>query len=152
RGFILITLPIRNYAALPVPDANRPESWVLEVVRRQLERFGFTTRDLGLIEAMFRAGHIALGLDGTDEADRDLALAGLSAARQTRVALALLIGADDEVAFAHLGARDAQILGRVELVQNQGVAVPADELLDQHRIALLIDDDIAAAGRRLERV
>jgi hypothetical protein len=77
-GFILITLPLRHYAALPVPDANRPESWVLEAVRRQLEQHGFATRDLGLIEAILRAGHIALALDGTNEADRDLALAAFA--------------------------------------------------------------------------
>src|ERR1700730_9193246 len=65
---------------------------------------------------------------------------------------ALLIGADDEVAFAHLGARDAQILGRIELTPAQGVAVPANELLDQHGVALFVDDDVAAAGRGLERV
>jgi hypothetical protein len=77
-GFILITLPFRHYAALPVPDANRPESWMLEVVRRQLEQYGFATRDVGLIDAMLRAGHIALALDGTNEADRDLALAAFA--------------------------------------------------------------------------
>jgi hypothetical protein len=77
-GFILIMLPLRHYAALPVPDANRPESWVLEVVRRQLEQFGLVTRDLGLIDAMLRAGHIALALDGTNEADRDMALAAFA--------------------------------------------------------------------------
>jgi ligand-binding sensor domain-containing protein len=77
-GFILIALPLRHYAALPVPDANRPESWILEIVRRQLERHGFTTRDLGLVDAMLRAGHIAVALDGTNEVDRDLALAAFA--------------------------------------------------------------------------
>jgi hypothetical protein len=77
-GFILIALPVRHYASLPAPEANRPESWVLEAVRRQLEQFGLPTRDLGLIEAMLRAGHIALALDGTNEADRDLALAAFA--------------------------------------------------------------------------
>jgi hypothetical protein len=77
-GFILILLRLRHYAALPVPDPNRPESWVLEAVRRQLEQFGFATRDLGLIEAMLRAGQIALALDGTNEADRDLSLAAFA--------------------------------------------------------------------------
>ena len=77
-GFILITLPLRHFAALPVPDANRPESWVLEAVRRQLEQHGFATRDIGLIDAMLRAGQIALALDGTNEADRDLALAAFA--------------------------------------------------------------------------
>jgi hypothetical protein len=77
-GFILITLPLRNYAALPVPNANRPESWVLEAVRRQLEQYGLATSDIGLVEAMLKAGHIALALDGTNEADRDLALAAFA--------------------------------------------------------------------------
>jgi hypothetical protein len=77
-GFILITLPLRLYATLPVPDANRPESWVLETVRRQLEPSGFATRDIGLIDAMLKAGHIALALDGTNEADRDVALAAFA--------------------------------------------------------------------------
>ena len=58
-----------------MPDANRPESWILENVRRQLEQHGFTTRDLGLVDAMLRAGHIAVALDGTNEVDRDLGLA-----------------------------------------------------------------------------
>ena len=85
-GFILIMLPLRDYAALPAPDANRPESWVLEAVRRQLEQFGFATRDLGLIDAMLRAGHIALALDGANEADRDLSLAAFAGQfRQTRL-------------------------------------------------------------------
>ena len=55
-GFILIMLPVRHYATLTPPEANRPESWVLEAVRRRLEQFGFATRDLGLIEAMLKAG------------------------------------------------------------------------------------------------
>jgi len=74
-GFILITLPVRYFAAVPPPDANKPETWVLEVVRRRLEQFGLATEDLGLIKAMLNAGHIALALDGINEADRDIALA-----------------------------------------------------------------------------
>ena len=74
HGFILIMLPVRHFAALTPPDANKPQSWVLEAVRLRLEQFGFTIRDLGLIEAMLKAGHIALALDGTNEADRDGAL------------------------------------------------------------------------------
>ena len=77
-GFILITVQLRHYASLPVPDPNRPESWVLETVRRQLEQRGFITRDTGLIDAMLRTGLIALALDGTNEADRDLALANFA--------------------------------------------------------------------------
>jgi hypothetical protein len=77
-GFVLIAIPLRHYAALPVPDANRPESWILEIVRRQLEQHGFATRDLGLVDAMLRAGHMALALDGTNEVDRDLALAAFA--------------------------------------------------------------------------
>jgi hypothetical protein len=77
-GFILIALSLRHYAALPVPDANRPESWVLEIVRRRLEQHGFTTRDRGLVDALLKAGHIAVALDGTNEVDRDLALAAFA--------------------------------------------------------------------------
>ena len=47
-------------------------------MRRQLEQFGFATQDRGLIEAMLRAGQIAFALDGTNEADRDLALAAFA--------------------------------------------------------------------------
>src|ERR1044071_1334015 len=64
----------------------------------------------------------------------------------------LLVDADDEVAFRTLGARDPQLLLRVQPPQHQGVALPAQELLDQHRLVALVDDDVAAAGRRLERV
>jgi hypothetical protein len=77
-GFILIAVPLRYYAALPMPDANRPESWILEIVRRQLEQHGFITRDLGLVDAMLKAGHIAVVLDGTNEVDRDPALAAFA--------------------------------------------------------------------------
>jgi hypothetical protein len=77
-GFFLIVLPVRHYSTLPVPDANRPESWVLEAVRRQLEQFDFATREIGLIDAMLKAGHIALALDGTNEADREVALAAFA--------------------------------------------------------------------------
>jgi hypothetical protein len=69
---------LRRYAALPVPDANRPESWVLEIVRRRLEQYGFTTRDLGLVDALLKAGGIAVALDGTNEVDRDHALAAFA--------------------------------------------------------------------------
>src|ERR1700682_997478 len=42
---------------------------------------------------------------------------------------ALLVDADDEVTFEDLVARDAQLGGRVELVQHQGATVPAHKLL-----------------------
>ncbi len=71
-------LPLRHYAALPVPNPNRPETWVLEAVRRQLEQYGVATSDIGLIDSMLRAGHIALALDGTNEADRDMALSAFA--------------------------------------------------------------------------
>jgi hypothetical protein len=74
-GFILVTLAVRDYAALLPPQANSPESWVLEAVRSQFEQFGFDTGDRKLISAMLKAGHIALVLDGVNEADRDTALA-----------------------------------------------------------------------------
>src|SRR5689334_10317708 len=56
----------------------RPESWVLEIVRRRLEQHGFTTRDLGLVDALLKAGHFAVALDGSNEVDRDLALAAFA--------------------------------------------------------------------------
>jgi hypothetical protein len=102
-GFILITLPVRYYATLPLPEANRPESWVLEVVRRRLEEFGFSTHDLALIKAMLNAGQIALALDGANEADRDFALAAF--ARQfSRVPLLVTSQAlgDETWQFWHL--------------------------------------------------
>src|SRR5258707_5898380 len=71
-------LPVRYYAALSPPEANRPESWVLEAIRRRLEQFGLATRDLGLIEAMLKAGQIAVALDGTNEADRDTSIAAFA--------------------------------------------------------------------------
>ncbi len=77
-GFILITIPLRNYATLPIPDTNHPESWILEIVRLRLEQFDFFTHDLGLIKAMLKAGHIALALDGTNEVDRDPSLAAFA--------------------------------------------------------------------------
>ena len=78
HGFVLVQLRVRHYAGLPPPDAGRPESWVVEAVRRRLEQFGFVTRDLGLIEAMLRGGHVALALDGANEADRDAAIAAFA--------------------------------------------------------------------------
>ena len=72
-GFMLVMLPVRHYAALSA-DASRPELWVIEAVRRRFEYFGLTVTDLGLVEAMLRAGSIALALDGMSEADRDTAL------------------------------------------------------------------------------
>jgi hypothetical protein len=77
-GFILIALPLRQHASLQVPDDKRPESWILEIVRRQLVHHRFAARDLGLVDAILRAGHIALALDGTNEVDRDLALAAFA--------------------------------------------------------------------------
>src|SRR5260370_32780395 len=64
----------------------------------------------------------------------------------------LLIDADNEVAFKDLVARDAQFGGRVQLVQHQSVAVPAHKLFDQYGLTRLVNDDVAAADRRLERV
>jgi len=65
---------LRYFAAVPPPDANKPETWVSEAVRRRFEQFGLATEDLGLIKAMLNAGHIAIALDGMNEADRDVAL------------------------------------------------------------------------------
>jgi ligand-binding sensor domain-containing protein len=74
-GFLLIAIQMRHFAAIPIPDPNRPESWIIEVVRRTLEQYGFGTSDLGLISAMLRAGHVAVALDGANEVDRDISLA-----------------------------------------------------------------------------
>src|SRR6516225_6954156 len=51
HGFILVMLPVRHFAAVPPPDANKPETWILEAVRRRLEQFGLATEDLGLVKA-----------------------------------------------------------------------------------------------------
>lgn len=72
-GFILIMAPVRHYAGLPM-DPNRPEAWVVEVVRQRFERFGLGELDAALVRAMLRAGHIAIALDGMNEAERDPAL------------------------------------------------------------------------------
>src|SRR5207248_9813261 len=64
----------------------------------------------------------------------------------------LLVDADDQVAVADLLARHLDLARRVELPQQQRVALPAEKLLDQHRLVRLVDDDVAAADRRLERV
>lgn len=53
---------VRDYADIEAPETNRPESWVVEALHRQLEGFGLATRDLSLIEALPRAGHIAVAL------------------------------------------------------------------------------------------
>jgi hypothetical protein len=73
-GFILVMPPVRHYATLPTPEPNRPESWVIEAVRRRFEMFGFGELDHTTVRAMLKAGHIALALDGMNEADRDNAL------------------------------------------------------------------------------
>jgi hypothetical protein len=78
HGFILVMLPVRHFAAVPPPDANKPETWVLEAVRRRLEQFGLATEDLGLVKAMLNSGQIALAMDGMNEADRDTALAAFA--------------------------------------------------------------------------
>jgi hypothetical protein len=77
-GFILVTLRVRDYAGIASPNANRPEAWVFEIVRRRFEQFGLCTRDLDLIEAMLTAGQIALAFDGMNEADQDSALAAFA--------------------------------------------------------------------------
>lgn len=44
-------------------------SWVVEVISRRFMQFGLPLGDVSLLTAMLRAGHIAIGLDGTNEAD-----------------------------------------------------------------------------------
>lgn len=72
-GAILVMLPVRHYAGLEPPDRTMPEDWLIESVRRRFEEFGFDV-DRFLVVAMLKAGHIAVVLDGTNEADRDLSL------------------------------------------------------------------------------
>jgi hypothetical protein len=60
------------------PASSIANAMFLEIVRRRLEQYGFTTRDLGLVDALLKAGHIAVALDGTNEVDRDLALAAFA--------------------------------------------------------------------------
>jgi hypothetical protein len=69
-GFILVTLPVRDYAALSPPEPNRPESWVIEAVRQRLEMFGFGELEYATVRAILKAGHVAIALDGMNEADR----------------------------------------------------------------------------------
>ncbi|MDM0110516.1 hypothetical protein QTI66_00015 [Variovorax sp. J22R133] len=78
HGFILVMLPVRHYAAIDPPDPKSPESWVVEAVRRRFEQFGVVVEDAGTLKAMLRAGHIALALDGTNEADRNDAIAAFA--------------------------------------------------------------------------
>lgn len=68
-GFILIMLPVRDYAMIKSPDSANPESWVVEVISRRFMQFGLPLGDVSLLTAMLRAGHIAIALDGTNEAD-----------------------------------------------------------------------------------
>jgi hypothetical protein len=59
--------------------------------------------------------HLGIGGDpGGPEAVAD----ELGRGREAVVSLPFLIGADDEVAFAHLRARDAQCVGGIELAQH----------------------------------
>ena len=78
HGFILVMLPVRDFATVQPPDEKKPETWVLEAVRRRFEQFDLATEDLGLIKAMLNSGHIALAMDGMNEADRGPALAAFA--------------------------------------------------------------------------
>lgn len=75
HGFILIMLPVRDYAMTEPPDSGNPESWVIEAIRQRLGQFGLTIEDASVLQAMLRTGHIAIALDGTNEADRNQAIA-----------------------------------------------------------------------------
>jgi hypothetical protein len=77
-GFILVMLPVRHYAALQPPEPNRPETWVVEAVRRRFEMFMLGDVEHALVRSMLKAGHIALALDGMNEADRDSALSAFA--------------------------------------------------------------------------
>src|SRR5205807_4489494 len=64
----------------------------------------------------------------------------------------VLVDADDEVDFGDLLARHLDLARRVQLPQQERVLLPAGKLLDQRRLVLFVDDDVAAPDRRLERV
>src|SRR5262245_60324181 len=66
--------------------------------------------------------------------------------------LPLLIRADDEVTVAYLVTRNSQGRGGIELTENERIAFPSDKLLDQDRLPLLVDDNIAASRRGFERI
>jgi len=78
HGFILVMLPVRHYATIDPPEPKSPESWVVEAIRRRFEQFGVVVEDAGTLKAMLRAGHIAVALDGTNEADRNDAIAAFA--------------------------------------------------------------------------
>lgn len=77
RGFVLVPLRLRDHAGLSVPQAHRPESWLIEAVRRRFEQSGFPVRDSDLA-AMLTTGHFALALDGMNETDHDGAIAAFA--------------------------------------------------------------------------
>jgi len=78
NGFILIPLQVQQYAMLAPPDVSGPQSWIIEAVRLHLEQSGLSTQDRNLIEAMLRSGRFAIALDGTNEAERDAAIAAFA--------------------------------------------------------------------------
>lgn len=85
-GFILVTVPVRHYATVAPPEPKRPESWLEEVILRRLVEFDIALEDPSIVKAMLRAGHIAIALDGTNEADRNDAIAAFARAyRMVRI-------------------------------------------------------------------
>jgi hypothetical protein len=72
-GFILVSIPVRQVAHLPI-DANRPDSWVTQAVMHRLSQFGLDLTDSSLAEALLKTGGIAVSLDGMNEADRELSV------------------------------------------------------------------------------
>ncbi|WP_132680154.1 hypothetical protein [Pseudomonas vancouverensis] len=76
-GFVLVTLPARQYSAVSAPVGHRPESWVVEIIRRRLEQFGFPLSQ-ELTESLLRRGTLALAIDGANEVDQDKALAAFA--------------------------------------------------------------------------
>ena len=77
-GFILITVPVRHYATVAPSEPKRPESWLEDVILRRLVEFDMALEDPSIVRAMLRAGHIAIALDGTNEADRNDAIAAFA--------------------------------------------------------------------------
>ena len=65
-GYILFDVRARDHASIPI-DLKEPASWLVSVVENELRPFGF--KGVGLIDSMLEAGHIAVAIEGLDEAD-----------------------------------------------------------------------------------
>ncbi len=167
QGFVLILVPARHYADIAVPEPNRPESWVIECVRRRFEMFGLGEIEPGLVRAMLRGGGFAVALDGMNEVDRDASLAAF--ARQFPMVRLLVTSQTaapegwngwrlpQDVAELRtgllelwLGRHGAQMLdARIEAA---GIGAVITSGYDLRLIAELVQDDPAAAPLPADRM